>query len=48
MVGFSRLEVSDLPLRPLNVLIGANRDGKSSVPEVVDFLAASAAGGMQA
>ena len=47
MPGFSRLQVNgyrrvrdlDLPLAPLNVLIGANGVGKSSVIEVFDLLA---------
>jgi predicted ATPase len=51
-VGFSRLQVSgyrrlkklDLELRPLNVLIGANGVGKSSILEVMSLLAASADG----
>jgi predicted ATPase len=54
-VGFSRLAVSgyrrlrsvDIPLRPLNVLIGANAVGKSSILDVLDLLAASASGNLQ-
>jgi predicted ATPase len=53
--GFSRLAVSgyrrlrdlDVALRPLNVLIGANGVGKSSVLDVVNLLAASAEGVLQ-
>jgi predicted ATPase len=53
--GFSRLKVSgfrrlsdlDIPLRPLNVLIGANGVGKSSFLDVIDLLAASAGGNLQ-
>jgi predicted ATPase len=51
-VGFSRLSVSgyrrlrsvDLRLRPLNVLIGANGVGKSSILDVCRLLGASAKG----
>ena len=54
-VGFSRLQVRgyrrlrelDLRLAPLNVLIGANGVGKSSVLEVVDLLADSADGSLE-
>jgi predicted ATPase len=54
-VGFSRLQVSgfrrlrklDLELRPLNVLIGANGVGKSSVLDTFDLLAASADGALE-
>jgi predicted ATPase len=42
--GYRRLKILDLPLRPFNVLIGANGVGKSSVLEVMDLLAASAEG----
>ncbi len=42
--GFRRLRQIDLPLRPFNVLIGANGVGKTSVLEVIDLLAASADG----
>lgn len=53
--GFSRLSVSgyrrlksvDIPLRPLNVLVGANGVGKSSFLDVFDLLAASAEGTLQ-
>ncbi len=51
-IGFSRFQVSgyrrlkklDLELRPLNVLIGANGVGKSSILEVFRLMAASAEG----
>jgi predicted ATPase len=54
-VGFSRLSVTgyrrladvDISLRPLNVLIGANGIGKSSLLDVIDLLAASADGVLQ-
>ena len=54
-VGFSQLEVGgyrrlrqvELRLAPLNVLIGANGVGKSSILEVVDLLAASADGDLE-
>ena len=42
--GFRRLQNIDLPLRPFNVLIGANGVGKTSILEVIDLLAASADG----
>ena len=53
--GFSRLQVYgfrhlrdlNLPLAPLNVLIGANGVGKTSVLEVMSLLAASADGRLQ-
>jgi predicted ATPase len=53
-VGFSRLSVSgyrrlrivNLPLRPLNVLIGANGVGKSSILDVFDLLSSSAEGSL--
>jgi predicted ATPase len=56
MVGFSRLAVEGyrrlksvlVPLRPLNVLIGANGVGKSSCLDVFDLLAASANGNLAA
>lgn len=55
MVGFTRLQVSgyrrlrnlDLALGPMNVLIGANGAGKSSVLEVVRLLGQSAQGRLQ-
>lgn len=55
MVGFTRLQVSgyrrlrnlDLALGPMNVLIGANGVGKSSVLEAWELLAAAAAGALQ-
>ena len=40
--GYRRLRDVDLELRPLNVLIGANGVGKSSLLDVLDLLAASA------
>jgi predicted ATPase len=54
-VGFSQLEVGgyrrlrqvEMQLAPLNVLIGANGVGKSSILEVVDLLAASADGSLE-
>ncbi len=42
--GYRRLQDLDLPLGPLNVLIGANGVGKTSVLEVMSLLAASADG----
>lgn len=42
--GYRRLRELDLPLAPLNVMIGANGVGKTSVLEVMDLLAASADG----
>lgn len=42
--GFRHLRDLDLPLKPLNVLIGANGVGKTSVLEVMSLLAASADG----
>lgn len=45
--GFRRLKSVDIPLRPLNVLIGANGVGKSSFLDVFDLLAASAEGTLQ-
>lgn len=42
--GFRHLRDVDLPLAPLNVLIGANGVGKTSVLEVMSLLAASADG----
>ena len=44
--GFKRLIDVDLELRPLNVLIGANGSGKTSLLEVFSLLAASASGGL--
>jgi predicted ATPase len=46
--GFKRLINVDLELRPLNVLIGANGSGKTSLLEVFSLLAASASGGLSA
>jgi predicted ATPase len=45
--GFRHLHDLDLPLRPLNVLIGANGVGKTSTLEVMRLLAASAEGKLQ-
>lgn len=45
--GFRRLQDVDIPLRPLNVLIGANSSGKTSLLDVFSLLAASASGGLQ-
>ena len=42
--GYRRLKSVDLSLRPLNVLIGANGVGKSSVLDIFRLLAASADG----
>jgi predicted ATPase len=46
--GFRRLIDLDLELRPLNVLIGANGSGKTSLLDVFSLLAASASGGLSA
>lgn len=45
--GFRRLADVDLRLRPLNVMIGANGCGKTSLLDVFSLLAASAAGGLK-
>lgn len=45
--GFRHLWNLNLPLAPLNVLIGANGVGKTSVLEVMHLLAASAGGRLQ-
>jgi predicted ATPase len=45
--GFRRLHNLDTPLSSLNVLIGANGVGKTSILEVMRLLAASAAGRLQ-
>src|SRR6266540_4393810 len=42
--GFRRLHDVDLQLRPLNVVIGANGSGKTSLLDVFSLLAASASG----
>jgi len=42
--GFRRLHDVDLKLKPLNVLIGANSSGKTSLLDVFSLLAASASG----
>ena len=44
--GFRRLSDLDLDLRPLNVLIGANGSGKTSLLDLFSLLAASASGGL--
>lgn len=44
--GFRRLRQLELALRPLNVLIGANGCGKTSLLDVFDLLSASAARGL--
>jgi predicted ATPase len=46
--GFRRLVDVDLELRPLNVLIGANGSGKTSLLDVFSLLASSASGGLSA
>jgi predicted ATPase len=46
--GYRRLKDVDVALRPLNVLIGANGVGKSSLLDVIGLLAASAEGILQA
>jgi predicted ATPase len=45
--GYRRLKALNVALRPLNVLIGANSVGKSSVLDVINLLAASAEGALQ-
>jgi len=45
--GYRRLRQVELQLAPLNVLIGANGVGKSSVLDAVDLLAASAEGSLE-
>lgn len=45
--GFRRLADVDLKLRSLNVMIGANGCGKTSLLDVFSLLAASAAGGLK-
>src|SRR5258708_34866062 len=42
--GFRRLHDVDLQLKPLNMIIGANGSGKTSVLDVFSLLAASASG----
>ena len=41
---YRRLQNVDLALRPLNVLIGANGSGKTSILEVMELIAAPAQG----
>ncbi len=45
--GFRRLHDVELKLRPLNVLIGANGSGKTSLLDVFTLLSASAAGDLK-
>ena len=45
--GFRRLADVELKLRPLNVLIGANGCGKTSLLDVFSLLAASTHGGLK-
>ncbi|MGD0145041.1 MAG: AAA family ATPase, partial [Rhizomicrobium sp.] len=46
--GYRRLKLLDLRLAPFNVMIGANGVGKSSILEVMDILASSAEGTLEA
>jgi predicted ATPase len=46
--GFRRLQDVELKLQPLNVIIGANGSGKSSLLDVFSLLAASASGRLKA
>lgn len=46
--GFRRLADVDLKLKPLNVMIGANGSGKTSLLDVFTLLAASASGQLKA
>ena len=46
--GFRRLHNLDLKLKPLNVVIGANGSGKTSLLDVFSLLAASAFGRLRA
>ena len=45
--GFRRLYDLDLKLRPLNVMIGANGSGKTSLLDVFSLLADSASGNLK-
>jgi predicted ATPase len=45
--GFRRLHDVDLKLKPLNVVIGANGSGKTSLLDVFTLLAASASGDLK-
>lgn len=47
VTGYRRLKAVVLRLRPLNILIGANGVGKSSVLDIFDLLAASANGTLE-
>lgn len=46
--GYRRLRAVDIPLRPINVLIGANGVGKTSILEVLHLLSRAADGKLQA
>jgi predicted ATPase len=48
VTGYRRLKGLAIDLSPFNVLIGANGVGKSSLLDIFDLLAASAAGNLQA
>ncbi len=48
VLGFRRLHDVDLKLKPLNVMIGANGAGKTSLLDVFTLLSASASGGLKA
>lgn len=45
--GYRRLRAVDIPLRPINVLIGANGVGKTSILEVLHLLSRAADGKLQ-
>ena len=47
VAGFRRLSDLDVILKPLNVVIGANGCGKTSLLDVLSLLAASASGGLK-
>ena len=44
--GFRRLADVSLPLKPLNVLIGANGSGKTSLLDCMSIIAASVSGNL--
>lgn len=46
--GYRRLRAVDIPLRPINVLIGANGVGKTSILDVLHLLSRAADGKLQA
>ena len=46
--GYRRLRAIDIPLRPINVLIGANGVGKTSILDVLHLLSRAADGKLQA